>query len=99
MGALDQEKTGGNKCLGLSTFNLLQLAKSTCKPKAKEARSGLLRHRARVGGPVGLWVRRDGGRISNTFSFPFFNTEQSLFPLFYRNGYFGKPGKINPANN
>ena len=66
-----------------------------------EAKCGLLELRAGAGAWE-RWVRRKRGRISSTFSFPLLNaksTEQSLFPLFYRNGFCGKPGKINPANN
>lgn len=52
-----------------------------------------------------MWIVAQEGRRENfqhiQFSplFIFFSTEQSLLPLFYRNRFFGKPWKINPANN
>lgn len=94
----DEEGKGPGR--GPGTFQLLPPAQCPWRPQATGAGSDLWGCRAGVGAR-GLWVRRDGGRMSSTFSFPFsfLNTEQSLFPLFYGNGFWGKPGKINPCNN
>ena len=101
---LGARRETGSKCPGLSSplHKLPPVAKSPWEP-AVAPRSQVWPLELRAGaGAWEWWIRRNRGRLSSTFSFPLLKAksiEQSLFPLFYRNGFCGKPGKINPANN